>query len=519
MAAQPNRFFASHLQGPIGSFHHGLGLVEINWSDEARALRDDPGSIHRYDADPQKQLRLVLEYTAVIHERIHHLHTFGTVAGVSLFTARLDFLRQFTRVAVNLRLAGTPWELPLTAWTQRADCPLEVKQLRRIARSFEVGSRAFLGAFQPFVQPEITEESWIIVPYQPPEKNTTIPIPAFPKSFSIQTADGQESHDMSLVYPLGYEAIIEGVAHSVVRSFAEQQFPSVSRDLMAQYGLGRLELVHDPTGRSYPQQFVDSQYIYNVTDFMVSKFLRSHAIHAFPRDLVLRVSDIALSMGMVVVKHDGPAQSEIRWRMPGMLMIELLQKTAVAELSQGRIGYPSSIDKHYRFFQEHIEQNGDWHTVVNKEDFLRATHVWESFVAQNISRPLLDKRLATHHSSFATTEGLLELVFREPLPRIEVMNGSLKFENVPEEVRRAWCILLFLNEIAQQVFADSRVLRCPRAHRLLPGMDRLDVANGRCNKHERLGCGSWIPGESKYSPDCLFTHSLREYGFIRGVAP
>jgi len=91
---------------------------------------------------------------------------------------------------------------------------------------------------------------------------------------------------------------------------------------------GRLELC--TTDRSLlSQQFVDSQYIYNVTDLW-QQVPPSHAIHAFPGLCYgCRTSRFRWN---VVVKHEaGQSRSDGEC---GMLMIELLQKTAVAELSQ-----------------------------------------------------------------------------------------------------------------------------------------------------------------------------------------
>ena len=71
-----------------------------------------------------------------------------------------------------------------------------------------------------------------------------------------------------------------------------------------------------------------------------------------------------------------------------------------------------------------------------------------------------------------------------------------------------------LGEIMEQVFADSAMILCPRAHRLLAGMETIDFSEGNCKKHMRLGCGSWSNGEDKYAPVCLFTKSLKAYGFV-----
>jgi hypothetical protein len=505
-------FFSRRDEGVIGSFHHGLGLVEINWSLEAIDLFTHPEKIADYASDHQKLLSLLLEMTSFIHERVHLLDTFGTVGGLSLYTARLACAKQFLDVALELKRAGMRWQLPLSTWAKQADCPASVRRLLRIARSFRVGSDAFLAPFSPFGVPEITLEPWLTIPFHPPGDKQRIDIPAFPKSIGLKSSDGNV-RPVSIVFPVGYEAVVEGVAHSVARSFIDARFSSIAPELMTSYGPPK-QFIPDPDHAKYLQQVAASQEIYNVTDFMISKYLRTHGIDQFPRELVLKLSDIALSGSMIQLDNSEHENTKLSWRSPGSEMIGSLERTDISTPTDPAIEYPDFLDAGYATFLSELKKGGDWHTVENKDSFLQAIRVWESFVAQNVTVPLFEKRLESRHACFYTAEGLLELAFSANLPMVQVINGQLDFEGIPDEVRNAWGIQMFLGEITHQVFADSRTILCPRRHRLVPGMESADFSGGHCPKHERLGCGSWVSGEDKYAPPCLFTQSLKQYSFI-----
>lgn len=506
--------FSKFVEGRIGSFHHGLAMVEVRVSTEAYDLMDQPSMVHKYKAQPERQFQLLLEMNSIVHERIHYLDTFGTLAGISLLSSRFELLREFIEVGGRMARQRKRWKLPLANWISDADVPPDVKQLAKLAIAYRQTDKLFEAAVEPFMVEGQTEDVWVELPLSAARvvMSRDIKIPAFPQSIAIRDPAGKRpDRPVTVFHPLGYQAILEGRAHSMARSWMETKFPDVPVELFSTYGPPRAMPAGEFLGQ-FENDAANWFAVYNMTDYMISKFLRGRGVHQFSRDLVLGLSDRALSESILFIDSSNANAIAASVRSPGTVLVELMDE--LPPIDTPTVTYPERTTEMYRSTLEKLERGGDWQTVTGSEPY-RALRVWESFIAHHITVPLLRQRLETNHAVYANGNDLLRLAISD-LPRVEVINDQLKFHLIPDEVRSAWAKQMFLGEIAEQIFGGAKIIRCPRAHRLLPGLTSIDFAGGKCNTYVRRGCGSCTEGVPSLSLSCLFNSTLIAYGLVEG---
>ncbi len=494
-------------------------MVEATLSDEASELHANPLRLQQYADKPDRQLRLLLELNSIAHERIHYLDTFGTIAGISLLTARIQLLREFLEVSGRLAAKQTPWQLPLSKWLQRTDVPPAVKSVAGLARTHSNASQLFVAAVEPFMVEGRTDEAWIDLPFQPRGRTVTInpSIPAFPLSIEVVEPTGvHPGRPVTVFHPLGYEAILEGRAHAMARSYIESVFIDAPRDLLANYGPARRRMPSSTLPDQLPVSLAKQFQIYNITDFMVSKFLRRRGISEFSRDLVLQLSDRALSQSMLHIRRLNANQNEVSFTSPGAVFVSLMSE--LPSTTSPTVDYPEQVTDMYHATLSNLEKGEDWNMVTGIQPYM-SLRIWESFMAQHITVPLLRRRLETHHAVYTSGSVLMDLITSLALPRVEIINGRLFFHHMPPAVQSAWASQMFLGEIADQLFADATTIRCPRAHRLLPGLDTVDFANGQCAASIRRGCGSCTGGVPSHEVACMFNVALRSYGLALRQPP
>ncbi|OFJ46641.1 hypothetical protein BA896_020365 [Janthinobacterium lividum] len=479
----------------IGSFEYGLGLLNIDVSKEAWELVKSPKRIHEYDPDQKKQY--LLEVCAWIHERRHYLDTFGTIAGISVYASRLACLSRFIKVSIDLKHKGVTWQLPIEKWVTDESCPKEVKDLRRFLISYGISTDFFFGNFEPQTIPGHMPEAWLMMP-----NSENLPgMPMFPFSLSVGAPHG----DISVLFPIGFEALLEGAAQAVSRNLVDTLFPDLNRDILVDQIIVLHREDHEPEPSR--EEWAKMVSLYNATDLLISKYLRNQGVHEFPRALVLKLTDIALSSGVISIEDISDSTTMTRIDSAAIVFVDMLESLSVDQLKNNDFDYPEHIDALYVRLLEKIRQGGDWDTVLDHESIYNAPHVWQSFLAQNLTKPLLERRIETKHESMYGKEHVTQ-IFDRNLPCVQVMNGQLRFENIPEPVQRSWAQQMILSEIAQQIFSNEEVILCPRAHRMLPGMESLDLSGGKCRRNERQGCGSWRAGRELLLPRCVFSSAL-----------
>ncbi|WP_175887068.1 hypothetical protein [Burkholderia contaminans] len=498
----------------IGSFHHGHAIIAATSGGEALELYRNPDLIASYGNDHHRIFELLLEANSLIHERLHFLHSFGTIAGISLFSERMEALRRFMEAGYHIKTTGALWTLPLSKAASDPNCAGVIRKLRRYARSYRYANDIFLAPFSKIAVDGHTDLPWLDVGLDNSKGHGDHKIPAFPLSLSLSRGT-QASRPVSVVIPLGYEALVEGIAHSMARSVTEALFPQLPAELFVQYGPPRRMVVG--TSESDLQEVANRTEIYMATDFLISKYLRSKGIPQFSRAVVIKLSDIALSSNFFSIRDVSDTDTMIKVGSPGYSFVKALEKVAPTKLKDAEIEYPKAVDNFYLTMLESLSAGGDWDTVEGINSILTAPKIWESFCAQNIAIPLLKSRIESKNKSFFDSNDMFLMAARMDFPRVEVLNGHMEFVGIPEPVRHAWGKQLFVSEIAQQVFADSHILCCPRAHPVLPGMGHLDFSNGNCRRNIKFGCGSFVPGQNDFHPPCLFTNTLQELGFIKST--
>ncbi|WP_395757236.1 hypothetical protein [Achromobacter sp. EB05] len=505
----------SHREGTvIGSFHHGHAIIEVNQSPETIELMKDPKLISRHLGDEKVLFQLLLEYSAVMHERLHYLHTFGTLGGLSMFTSRMVALRRFVECAIELARGSVVWQLPLSKWVASGDAPDVVRKLLRFSRGFRAGTDYFLAPFSPFGVRGHTTDAWLDVPFpsmRDDGKPTVSKVPAFPMSAGIGSPEVGDLRPVTIVLPMGYEAIVEGIAHGASRSLVGAMFPELPPSTLEHYGPPK---TFDAREKENLDAMARQFEIYTASDLLISKYLRGMDIPKFPRELVFRLSDLALSTSFFSVEDINDQQTKVEIINPGYALIRSLTDGDKADLAKGKVPYPDFVQQRYQAILDSLMSQGDWDTVTPQGNLYTAHRVWESFVAQHISVPLLKIRIESNNATFNTESELIKFALLMELPRVEVYNGKLQLHGMPDEVCNAWGQQVFTSELAQQIFADSELLRCPRAHELVPGIEGADFSGGHCVKRKKLGCGTFVPGESGYAPACLFTRTLRALSFI-----
>jgi hypothetical protein len=86
----------------------------------------------------------------------------------------------------------------------------------------------------------------------------------------------------------------------------------------------------------------------------------------------------------------------------------------------------------------------------------------------------------------------------------------LILSTMPDRVQQAWWHQMMLGEIVRQLVRGHPRVFCPRAYGTVPGIGTDNLASeGDCERHRRLGCGSFRAGEVVTTPKCLFESALR----------
>lgn len=518
MSDTNRRMLFSRKQGKsIGTYEYRLALVHTTSSEEAIALLDNPSLVQRHAGNTEKVLQLLLQATSDIHERRHYVDNFGTLAGITMFAAHMEGLKHFLGASRLLKHKKLEWQLPLSKWVGQSGCPAEIRGLRRYARSQNVALDIFNGNLERIVAPGHRAEWWVDVPIDVEGFGEPMNTPAFP--ISMFTAKSEEDARAgggiaTTVYsPLGYEALLEGTAHSLARTFVESFFPDVAQDFLVKYG-DPLRMQSSLDEAAQAQLIRDHVNPYNITDLMISKALRAHGIQEFPRTLVRKLSDIALSKGLLRLEHLNESQTRCEIRNPAQALIDTLVKAQPGQLRDATLPYPDTLRILYESLLTSYKKGGDWDKVEHRQRDEAAVYVWESFLAHHVVVPLLERRIETEHASFYDADQSMAQLFDPGLPMVRVSNEQLTFQNIPDEVQTAWLHQMMQGEIAEQVLNDAELILCPRAHHLLPGMKSVDLSGGHCARNKRRGCGSWQQGRENVMPSCLFTRTLQTFGFI-----
>jgi hypothetical protein len=498
-------FFAKADDAHLGSFHYPLGLVDFTLSDPAHKIMnrifEGGPPISAEEEDEDRLVQLAYEVTSFFHEMRHFVDAFGTIAGISLFSNRLERLKDFAALAGTLRSVGMHWKLPIGEWAQATDCPKVVRDFVRRARAFNAGSEVYISPFEPVEIDGHVNDLKIELDYECGGKAD-----AFPIRFNLFGQDGIEKLG-TVLFPIGLETLMEGNAHAICRTFVESYFPAPVAQRL-QHAL-RLITSLDEQGQ-FDQRVAQTTTPYMVCELLISRALRRRGIGKFPRSLVLAIIDKALGRSLIRLHDSLPGVTEMHVDRVGTRLVQILESEAAEVLAEGAVSDDPGVTKAYEKLLAAFEAGGDWQSVEDTGTPASSIAIWESYVAKAFIVPLLRERLETGHRAFTTYEGIVAMVPKIGLPPARVANGNLMLSIMPPRVQQAWWHHLMLGEIFSQLARGGTHVFCPRAHATVPGITTMNLAlRGDCEQHLRLGCGTFRVGHVGHTPECLFEDALR----------
>lgn len=494
----------------FGSFHYHLGLIHHSFGDVEAALvraAHERGSAHKEVLNPvAEDVATAFRVASLFHETRHLIDGFGTLAGISLFGKAMELLKELCRWASAFGSMGSVWQLPLRDWVMAADCPQEMRDFVRRLRAFHQAEPLFLAMFRPLTVQGHLEDMLVEVPSQGGSV-----LQAFPLRMVQTTSDNPEDVKLlTVLFPVGFEAMVEGSAHAVCRNIVSHLFTEeVADELMFAVRFRDLENEGDE------DDLLASTPPYMVTDLMISRFLRSRGIEQFRRDTVLGLTDLVLGQSVIQTIDLDKGVTGVKFDNFGALLLDILKDQPLDGLAEGRVTPSDVFETGYATMLEGLEQGGDWDTVEDDHSPLSSVMIWESYCAQNLTVPLLRKRIETGHSAFQTDDGFYQLLPIIQDAALRTSGANLQ-SNLPLRVMQAWAHVVMLSALARQIATDKSVLICPRRFRAIPGIAALNFAeHGNCDMHAQLGCGAFEHGVFAHQPSCLFEGALRRFNLSR----
>lgn len=505
-------FFSAVEGQEFGSFHYHLGLIHHSFGEEEAALVK--AALNRAPAQQDfleptdDDVATAFRVASLFHETRHLIDGFGTLAGISLFGKAMDLLKELCLWADAFSSTGSVWQLPLRDWVMSPECPQDMRDFVRRLRAFHQAEPLFLALFQPLPVQGHLDDMLVEVPMQDGRV-----LKAFPLRVGRATSNDPEDIELiSLLCPIGYEAMVEGSAHAVCRNVVSHLFSKeIADELM--FAVRFRDLSDEAeTGED---DLLSSTPPYMITDLMISRFLRSRGIGQFERDTVLGLTDLVLGRCWIEIVEPGKGLTGVKFDDFGDALLRILEDQPLDGLANGRVTLPDSFDLGYGSLLRTLEQGGDWDTVDDDTSPLSSVRIWESYCAQNLTVPLLRKRIETDHKAFQTNDGFFELLPVIQEAALRARDGKLQ-STLPPRVMQAWAHVVMLSAVARQIATDQRSLICPRMSRRIPGIASLNFAQqGHCDKHAELKCGIFRPGVFTYEASCLFEAALRRLNLSR----
>jgi hypothetical protein len=493
-----NEVFQTLHDDKLGSFVHETLTLQVNLSaDEVQAVIEELEADPSGDPSSMDEARgeAALKATTLYHEIRHYYDCFGTLAGLSLFDASMQLLTEFVFVCRDLAGRGEKWRLPLRDWISDASCPASVRAFAIRARGLRVASRQFLGSYRPITIPGHREEVYILVP----DEHGSVSVPAFPMAIGVDTSVGRGL--WTVLYPIGFETLIEGSARAVERSIIGSSFGSELADSLVQK---HWTVSQQPGSVIEPS---DVMLPYNITDLVVSKYCDGRA---FPRDVILALTDMTLSMATIRRLNSAALQVDV----VGRTFLDRLHSFSADEIVRGEVRHPAYLTLAYEAGLRAFESGPTLEDTIkrfgSRPDLANMVELWKTFAVQSIAVPLLEYRVATDHAAFTTVTGFLQALETLSLPPFIASNDGLSIHGVPDAVLEVRGMVIMASTLMRQIVADREVILCPRAHALTPGLDVEEFAlEGSCSEFASAGtCGSWYLGRAMKLPACVFRNVL-----------
>lgn len=436
------------------------------------------------------------------HHELRHFHDyFGTLAGVTLFQAHFLQLRTFAGFIEALRSTGKGLQLPFDRMT-RDDGP-SGEMARALVRNWRVflqSTARFTEAFEKTTSFTHHPEDHVIY------TKGDVQLPTFPLTTAIQ--QGTRVTPLTVYYPIGLEVLVEGNAQALQRDLMEAE---CSAELAARL----VPSMHRATIRTDDpvERMRVNASPYNVTDFMVSKYLRLRGHPTFTRSTVTRLTDQALGSAAILPRSKP-------WEVPatfaltdvGRMFVEYLENSSLQSLVDGDPPYPDSVTRNYETLLGDLEKSVRPDQVEYGTDFIAPLNLIEAVVNHHIILPLIRARLETRHAVFYSNLEYLQHVPHLPEIPLLIEDGRPGYASYMAEknVGDAWAKHALLTSAMHEIYGMKSAVRCFRAHEV-PGQ-RLNLCiQGECGPNMTAGlCGQW-PRDGAL-PDCLFSSLIKRFG-------
>lgn len=490
----------------FGSFHYPLGLVEYTLSPKATAIfQQIIGGEEVADVEEDALHSVALEFSSLFHEMRHYVDMFGTTAGITLFDVYMQQIKDFAATSDSLRAAAMRWSPPLATWGADPGCPPPIRNFIRDTSALGIGTDLFISPFKAIEVDGHLDAPLVELDYELGGKAD-----AFPVRVVRVGADHQSLR--TILYPVGVEALTEANAHAIARSLVEHYFPKPI-GLRFQNRFQTLDV--DPEDQESDQLAARAAMSYMVVDLMITRVLKGRGIQTFPRDLVLALVDRVLSTH-TIQKFDSPTgATAVQVERVGQGLLNLIETEPDELLKSGAVSEDPVVLNGYKNLLAILESGGDWTAVDDDYMPLSSMLIWETYVRKHVMVPLLRERIASKGRSFSTQAEFVGLLSKIGDAPVRVANGKLFF-NMPTRVQQAWWHQLMAGQILRQMILEPKIY-CPRAIKLLPGIDRANLAfEESCDAFMRLGCGTFRVDDADATiPNCLFEKALEVFALER----
>jgi hypothetical protein len=506
--------------GTYGSFHHEYIAVKVSGS-LGDVLSTPTVRVPGGDK-PEEEFEKVMQELAYQHEIRHFHDCFGTLGGISMFLSYVCDLREFGEINFWLRERHLSWRLPLNAWVHQKDCPLKVKKFYWLSLSRRFHRDLFLGALPTFAYDGSTEAPWEWIKIDPPcPMHEEAPsIPAFPMQVR-QSEQGNREIVSTYLYPLSLSTLLEGNAQAIQRTLLETKWPHLAKEYWRRMTERNVNKTADSKGSTQAGLWL---LPYNVTDYLLTKYFEQRrGSPLFPISLILKVTDAALMTSLAPSCH---WPYEKIHRHSGTAFVDVLGATNwKGDLDKVTISTPISSS-------ELKDIVSVWKATIPEMDSPRIKHpidVIESYVIHRIVIPLLDLRVRYGGSVFSDHECYMKHFDEFPLPptifsdrgpysnRVAYSDrGATYSEECQEMFLKNWAHYVMLQNMMTAILnATNPVIPCPRAYKLIPGIEYCELAHppGSCDNFVRdRECMFWSQGFRNKLPTCLFSRMLEELG-------
>ena len=458
--------------------------------------------------DPTERIFRALQGFAYFHELRHFHDFFGTVAGVNLFTNLIVMLREFVDVMQQTNERGIDCVLPLTHWANQSSCPDFVRLFVNKYRVMGTVEDIFLGRMPLFTETGFTDEPWREV--EVPELNLTFP--AFPVSAGIARKGGSIAN-VSIWRPIGLEALIEGNAQALQRSYLETFWPKDVVDNV----WDRMTKAEATVGRDRDQlddALSRATLPYNLSDFLITKYLRKQGQNRpWERNALLHLTDSSLMQSRIecTATDITPLGSnrkltniEVATAHPGRYFVQGVEKLEWKKSNPAPVFSlpPQALGK-MRDLCLDIKPPSD----LRGASAFDAIDVIESYVRIHIIARLLELRIKYGDRVFSDGSFYFARHKEFPRPIMTVFTDDFETpDEVDDFILGKWIEFTMLVNVVDQLLAGSEVVSCPRAYPLVAGLGFFQMAqSGNCDTYIRnRSCMVWSKGMLESLPSCKF---------------